>query len=134
MLPRFLCSKISLFLEIFLRSPRFCSANAAHSVLCCWGRHWPCCCWRPSLSTSARTSTPTAPEPGAFLSHGSPHAPPAPLPIQLRAPGHWGEQLTSVLGLTCLHSYPEPCFHIYNSFSNVFKQISHCWKNVKGLI
>lgn len=57
-----------------------------------------------------------------------------PQPLQLHAPGYWGKQIAPVLGLTCWHSYSKPCFHIYNSFSNIFKQISHCWKNVKGLI
>lgn len=55
-------------------------------------------------------------------------------PLQLCTPGFEGKQITLVLGLTCLHSYSKPRFHIYNSFPSIFKQISHCWKNVKGLI
>ena len=79
----------------------------------------------------------------ALLSHGSHPTQPQPLPrggsapprpLQLHPPGSREKQITPVLGLTCLHSYSKPCFHIYNSFSNIFKQISHCWKNVKGLI
>lgn len=54
--------------------------------------------------------------------------------LQLHTPGFQKKQITLVLGLTCLHSYSKTCFHIYNSFSSIFKQISHCWKNVKGLI
>lgn len=49
-------------------------------------------------------------------------------PLQLHTSGFQRKQITLVLGLTCLYSYSKPCFPICNSFSSIFKQISHCWK------